>query len=193
MKADQGLLGTRAERRVDFYFPNGEKTPVAIRPITQLEEADAIAFALEFAKGRGVVEPEHGSVLFDIAVRAKVVATATLDVDSPAGKREPFFPSAEFVIEKYHSDAIIYLHQAWKIWQDECSPLVRVHNESELFEAMRGVAKDDDDHVFFSRLSPRTQAICARFSANLALSSQLGKSFDSSTTDTPPSAGASED
>ncbi len=184
MKADAALAlsGKQAEKPVEFPLPNGDKVPVLVRPITQLEEADAIQFAMTFAKGRGLDNPDYGSALFDIGHHAKIVSVATLDADSPKDAREPFFPSAEFVIEHYHPETVLYLYQHWKLWQDECSPLYRVKSPSELRDLTRKLAEDGDDFGFFSGLSPRTQAICARFTARLALSSPQLKSTASSPT-----------
>ncbi len=178
MKARAVLAGTKNEHKVAFSHPNGDPVDVLLRPITLIEQAEAERFARKFAGDAGT-----DSEMFVMAHQAKVMSFAALDPESPADKREPFFDDADFVLKNYHPDALVFLYGCWERWQDQCSPLQRVHTPEELLASIKGVAADDDDFRFFLRLSPRTRANCARFTARLALSSPELKSLLSSPTE----------
>jgi hypothetical protein len=182
VKASEALAGTSAEQTIEFMQPNGDKVPVMLRPYTQLEEAAAIAFAMAFAKERGLESADYGSALFDIGLRAHICATTTLDVDSPKTAREPFFKDAQFVIAKYQPDAILYLHQHQRAWQEKCSPLKRPQNGPELAALCKQIARASDDEAsfFFSSLGPSTQLACLRFTSAQWLGSLTASSSPTS-------------
>lgn len=184
MKAKLQLGGKKSTTSVDFQQPDGEPVKVLLRPITQLEEAESIAFAKKFAVDKGESEPDYGAALFDLALRAHVLLVATLDADSPEEARERFFPSVEYILAHYHPDALAHLHQRWSEWQEQTSPFVRIKGPAELKALIvKLAAEEGDDFAFFSQLSPRTRAHCMRFTAQLALTSPALKSIASSPTE----------
>jgi hypothetical protein len=179
MKLAPILLGSAAEDPVDLPMPNGSKVKALLRPITDIEDAEAIAYGVKFAADKGVQDAGHGHPLFDKGMRAYTLFLATLDVDSAPEARERFFAAPED-LSKFHPDWVLWLYQRWIVLQTRVSPLQRMESMDDLFEGLNEAAKDSDAFVFFCGLAPSTQASFMRFSARLALSSPEAKSFFSS-------------
>lgn len=186
MKAAQLLAGTDIEREVAFRAPRtGADFRVIFRPISDVEDAEAIAYGVKYAADRGIPNASHGHPLFDKGLRAYTLFVATLDVDSPKEKRERAFSSPEELL-KFHPDWVLWLYERWEVVQEETSPLIRMRSNEDLMRSCSQLASDDDSFGFFFGCSPATRAILARFTARLALDSPALKSFYSSQGETQP-------
>lgn len=146
-----------------------EPVRVLVRAVSALEEQLAVGFAITEARSKGCLKPEPGEALYDVALWSKVVASAYFDAESADGAA--FFDGgAAQVLEKLPVDSIAYLFQEQQRWQEEVAPSFKTKSGEELVEAVRAIATQAGD-VFFSRCSPSTQMLCARFMAGLLVSS----------------------
>lgn len=178
MKFSEVFRGTRAERRIVFSF-YGHETPILLRPLSALEESDAAAYAVKTATGKGTTAAAGDSV-YDAAYAAQTLSLACLDADSPTAARTPFFDGGpDQVLRELDADTIGALFADHQIWQERCSPALRVQTAGDLFALAKKVAEDDDPLVF-ARMSQRTQWSLLRFSAALLVHSQVLKSSSSS-------------
>lgn len=185
-----GLTRSPRTRQLDIVLPGvDEPVPVLVRALSALEEQQAVGFALTDAKAKGAVKAEAGEPLYDVAFWAKAVATAYVDSESADGA--PFFDGGVTqVLDKLPVDSIAYLFQEQQRWQEEVSPSFKTKSGDELVEAVRAIASQAGD-VFFSRCSPSTQMLSARFMAGLLVSSpdtswQSGSRATATTTPSSP-------
>lgn len=186
MKALQALRGKKAEASFDLPMPDGSTLPVLLRPITDLEDADSVQYATEFADKRGSKDAGPGDVQYEKGYRAHVLFTAVLDSDSSPDARERFFSSPDEITKSFHPEAILYLYERWQAHQDSVSPLLRAKSPEDFLQMARELTKGGDDSLrFFCRMSPLTRSSCMTFLARLALNSQQVRSSPISLSETP--------
>lgn len=189
MKFSEIAKGTSAERVTSFRF-HGQDVKVIFRPLSALEETDAAAAGIRYAKAKGA-SPEPGPV-YDAAFMAHTLCCGCLDPDSPPDARLPFFDKgADQILADLDTDTIAQLFEQQQMWQEECSPSTKAKSVAELFDLAKAVAADADPlGLAYARLSPRTRWTLQRFTANLLVESHVFKpSPSSSSAETPPNAG----
>lgn len=170
--------GTRATK-VATVALRGDPEPTEIRclirPLNGAEEAGVLASAIAFAKSRGADDPKPGHQLYEFGLWVHTVVIGCLDETAP---NEPYFESAEQVLEHLDRDRIALLFELQQTWQDECSPRLHhlspeAYKQSILEIALQG----DDAENPFEKWSPVLRLSWARFTAGLLLNSNEHKSL----------------
>ena len=179
MKFSQVAKGTFAEKRTTFRH-HGEEVVTLLRPLSAGEEIAVISKARASAVKSGVLDPKPGDSIYEAHLQSETLVLACLDPDSPpvAGRTSTFDEGPAQVLEM-DGDTILMLHEQHKIWQEECSPSIRVKSTKELFEIAKAVASSDDP-FFYARLSPSTRWQLLVFMAALLLKSPDFKAWSSS-------------
>lgn len=94
-----------------------------VRLLTGRETADVYEKAAELAKSRGVEkwDPAHPQCL--LMEKACAIARAYVDIESDIRNPDPFFASVDEVLDdpRIGPDNIVFLHERYEWWQDECS------------------------------------------------------------------------
>jgi hypothetical protein len=189
-------LGTAAEHDISIPLVGGDGNPVTIackvRPLTGAEEANAIEFATDYAKKRGVDEAHarEGTALWDLGYMVKVLHLACLDGESMP--RQPFFDGGpEQILAVLPRETIALLFELQQHWQDEVSPSQKRMPAHEMLAKVREWAEADDERPFV-RLSPGLRWICARSMARLLVTLLEGSSPSSSSTESTGQTSSSE-
>ena len=199
------IKGRRAERTLNCPIPGSEAglTCVAI-PLAGDEEAECLAFALKYAKDKGV-HAEHATVgnpLYDLAYAAKVVELTIRDPETgEPGRRSPTFSGAclkadgqpygsgvDEILGELQRETIMYLFRIAEHWADEVSPMRRQMSDLELVAGVRELAKEGDESLrFFDGCGPSMRLRLLRFMASQCASSLEPRSGPSGPTETTPS------
>jgi hypothetical protein len=170
-------IGARAERTIELpdVLHEGKPVPIILRPLTGIEEADALRRGYEFA-AQGNAKAEAGDPIYDLGVMVHTLAVGCLDPDSSTEDRKPFFDGgAEQILKQLGRETIHFLYQRHELWQDECSPYTRNMSANDLMLKVAEVASSIDDGPF-TRMSPATRWIFTRTTARLLLDSREDKS-----------------
>jgi hypothetical protein len=182
------LRGTRATRTTSFpVFENGEESdrPCLLVPLTGTEEADALSFAVKYARDKGAAELKAGDPLFDLGFMAK---TLTLGVRTPEGG--PMFASPASLLDALPRETMLYVWALLEDWQDACSPSVRKVTDEQLWVGAAALATGGSEgERFFDRLSPGMRRTYTLFLASQLFASPGRRSPSSSpvTATTTPS------
>jgi hypothetical protein len=178
------LRGNRATRATTFpVFEGGEETERAclLVPLTGTEEADALSFAVKYAREHGAAELKAGDPLFDLGFMAKALA---LGVRTPEGG--PMFGSVGDVLDALPRETLIYVYTLLEDWQDACSPSVRRTTHEQMLNSLALLATGGSEaERFFDRQSPGMRRELLLFSAHLlSASRELNSPTSSSPTAT---------
>lgn len=175
------LRGNRATRATSFpAFEGGEdvERPCLLVPLTGSEDAEALSYAVTYARAKGAAEPKPGDPLYDKGFMAKAVS---LGVRTPEGG--PFFSGPEDVLDALPRETMVFLYTLLEDWQDACSPSVRKVTDAQLWEGVAALGTGGTEaERFFDRQSPGMRRIYALFSA-----SQLSASPERKSPTTSPS------
>ena len=155
---------------------------VDVRPLTSLEEAEALSKARAFAVERGVKEPREGDPVYDRAVRTFFVAASCVDHESPKEAPEAFCTAED--AWKLDGERIALLYEQQVAWQDEISPRRLTLSEAEYVGYMTALAVAGED-LPFDLVPLATQRACLRISARQLFGSPTPKSQP--TSDSAPS------
>lgn len=133
---------------------------VAVRVLSNTEEADALGAARRRAIAKGLTDPKAGDQIYDLAVMVETCAIACLD---PNGS-ERFFESADQIWNELDRDTIAYIYQAQSAYADACSPRVRTLGPEEYIAGLAVLAGEDESASirFFERCGPGLQWRFAR-------------------------------
>lgn len=99
-------------------------TTVGVRVLTVDETELAYQRAISRAREKGVETWDDKHPLCRLALMLHTLAMCCVDVDSDPRRPEPFFDGGvEEIATSIHigQDNIVYLHERWENWQDECS------------------------------------------------------------------------
>lgn len=160
---------------------------VGVRVLTGDETASVYQKAQELALEKGVPEWKAEHPLCLLYEKACTIALACVDADSDPRKPEPFF--AEGVAEVLSSpligsDNIVYLHERWEWWQDECSFETAKMTAEEVIAVAMKHAEAPENESPLGRMRPGLRETYTRTLA-VALSSLLNpKSLSTSPTGT---------
>lgn len=181
--------GTRSEQVFELPPPDGVEANAsaplrcALRPLSGTEEAAALAAARDFAKSKGVERPGPGDPLYDLALMAHTIVLGTVDIDSPAEARTPFFDGGvEQLMAHYGREAIAYIYERHQLWQDQCAPGIKTLSGPEFMDAILTLGGEDEEAAFrfFCRSRPALQWSCVRSTAVTLVRSLLPKSLSGS-------------
>jgi len=169
--------GVRAEKVAELPPPDGGDgtgVPALVRALNGLEEERVLVAARARAIIGGVEKPELGEPVYDLAVMVEAIAAAYLDPDSPKDDRQPMFSDGDEVRGAYGREAIAYMYELQKSWQDEVSPTIAKLDAKGYVDAIAKLASGERDEalVFFYRLEPGIRASLA-----LTMASQLWSSL----------------
>jgi len=154
---------------------------VAVKVLTNSEEADVLAAARRRAVAKGVAEPKAGEPIYDLAVMVETVAAACFD---PTATTTPFFDSADQIWNDLDRDTIAFIYQAQAAFADKCSPQVRTLSPETYVAGLALLAGEDESASirFFERCGPGLQWNFARTLACQLLMRQTDKSGSGGTT-----------
>lgn len=188
MKLANIQKGTRTVRRVKLFYSGlrpkklaqipefaeeneeAEEPPhmvVGLRPLTGGEEATVLENAQAFAKGRGVEKWDDDHPQCILGKWVHQILLAAVDVDSP---EEPFFASESQILESRElgRDGIVFLADAQRQLQSDCSPHVQSMTAHEYIGFIATIAEADDPGPFFD-MAPALQWSCMRTMARQLL------------------------
>lgn len=194
MRWADAVKGTAAETEPfplpgGFVDASGRPVLMALRALSDGEDAKVLEEARKFAIARGVAEPSEGHALFEKGVCVWTVFLAAVDIDSPPSARRPFFDSADDLERPPLTPEIIgYLYERQRALQDAHSPRRRDLPIGEMVSRIVKEVESPDDR-FFSELSPYTQWRFHHFTCALAMSSPELKSLLSSPASSSQSSG----
>lgn len=195
MKASQlarGYLATKtvslplaapAPKSTDGPDPDGAQAvpaPVAVglAPLSPGDEALIYERARAYAIAHGLTDPKEGEELYEYGKALHRCLLGTVDVDSPAGRPEPFFDGGLSQLEgiaELGKDGVLTLAEMQQTYQDEVTGQLD-SLEGEKFEAtLRELAGPHGAPLWFS-LRPGLRVSCALTMARLLLASLSGKS-----------------
>ena len=176
MKFSDVAKGIAAERPVEIQL-RGKLCRPLVRPLSNDEETDVVAFAIKFAKGKGA-PAEEGNAVYDSGLMCQTIALAYLDPESDPKARESFFAGPD-EIRTLDTETIALLYEHQELWQRETSPSKRHVGAGDLMEMVRTLGEDEQDPLArlddFLRLSPPTRWSLVRFMAALLVSSHVLK------------------
>ena len=184
--------GTLATKAITLPF-NGAEHPLAVRPLNGLEEGEALAGALAYAKSKGVTAPAVGDRLYDLGLMANTVAIGCVQADDAT---KPFFDEGVTqILAHLDADRIALLYGLHQAWQDECSPRSSSMTGGEWFAKVMEVANARADEDPLARLRPGMRrdwerTIAVQYLTSLQAKSSSTPDSAASTTSAPPSADA---
>ena len=168
MKFADVAKGIKAEKVAAIFF-GGKTIPTRLRPLSAAEEIGVIADAVKAAQKAGVREPKPGDPIYEAHLKARTLALACLDPDSPEEARTTTFASPDEVLEM-DSDSVGILMEQQSMWQEECSPSINATSTKDLFKTAQEVSERGDPFDY-ARLSPVTRWRLQLFTAVLLCSS----------------------
>lgn len=192
IKAETLPLAAPAPKSTDGPDPDGAQAgpaPVAVglRPLTPGEEADIFARARAYAVSHGLTDPKEGEELYEYGKALHRCLLGTVDVDSPAGRTEPFFDGGLAQLEglaELGKDGVLTLAEMQQTYQDEVTGQLESLDGDKLEATLRELAGPHGAPFWFS-LRPGLRVSFALTMARLLLASLSGKS--SSTSPAAPS------
>jgi len=168
--------GTRSVLPIEVPFGD---TVIAcgVRPMIAAEEASALAGATVFAVGKGISDPKPEHALYELALRAHVIAIACVDLES-AGQSEPYFASADEVMAHLDRDRIALIHEKQQSWQDHCSVRQSAMGKDEFWNTILGCAQGvEESDRFLSESRPVLRASFTASICSLLLDSPEARHF----------------
>lgn len=181
--------GTRATRPVVLSY-GGVDVPLAVRPLTGAEEAEALAEGRAYAVGKGIAAPGPTDRLYEIGYMAATLVLGCVDADDPAA---PFFASAAEVLDNLDTDRIAYLYEQQQAWQDWCSPRPKNMDAGEFIAlvlrlAEEGAGAEADDPLVTLRPSLRrsfARTLARQYMSRLTPSGGSGSASEPGTSTLP--------
>lgn len=175
--------GDRARKNVQLDVGRDTPASIDVRVLRPDEEADVLAYALKFAKDRGVTDPRDGDALYDLGRWVRTAALACVDPESSKDDPKPFFDGGVEQIlgsRRITREHLAFLYEHQEAWQDECSPYEKDVGASEMMVRTIAIAKGDTDP--FVRMRPST-----RFNFTRTLAARYLNSLAARSSSTPPS------
>jgi hypothetical protein len=201
-------LAMQRESDKELAVANGEpaitdEVTVGLRVLTLAELATVYQKAGDFARERGVKEPNEADPIYDLGLKIYTCAIACVDHESDVKDPEPFFgkrgdleSAARELLESVHigRDGIAYLAEQHEVWQDTCNPQANKVPLSKFYELIAGFADDDSDTALKTFLACRPGMLfrLLRFMANLLKILHLDKSLSGVTTAETKSSGSEQ-
>lgn len=161
---------------------------VGLRVLTLEELATVYQKAGEFARERGVKEPNETDPIYNLGVSIYICAIACVDPDSDPKNPEPFFgkrgdlgSAALELLSSPHigRDGIAYLAEQHEAWQDEANPQANKIPPSKLYDLVVEFADKNERKglASFLALRPGMRWRCMRFMASQLVNLPQFKSF----------------
>lgn len=163
-----------------------DEVMVGLRVLTLDELVTVQEKAGDFARKRGVKEPNETDPIFSIGASIYACALACVDPDSSAKDPEPFFgtrgdleSAALQLLSSPHigRDGIAYLTESQEAWQDLCNPRANKVPPSVFYDSIVSLADKDPDVALriFLGYRPAMQFRSLRTLAGLLVNLQQGK------------------
>lgn len=174
--------GAKARKRIDLEI-RGDKYSVDIRVLTPMQEIEAKAAAIAFAKERGVTDPDFGNDIYDLAFAAHIALVACIDPESPVDAPKQQFSDLDDVLSgDLETDHILAIAAMWKKFQQESGGSLEAMSVEATEKAIIALADDNEAAaaLFFFRMLPGTQLSLARFMASRLLTLLLDNSNSTS-------------
>jgi len=174
---------------------------VGLRILTLNELATVYQKAGDFARERGVKEPNEADPIYNLGVSVYTCASACVDPDSDVKNPEPFFgtrgdleSAALELLNSVHigRDGIAYLAEQQEAWQDSCNPQANKVSPAKFYEIVVGMSDDNPDESLktFLGLRPGMRLNSMRIMAKLLKTLQWDKSFIGAITPEKTSSGS---
>jgi hypothetical protein len=165
---------------------NPDEIMVGLRILTLNELALVYQKAGDFARERGVKEPNETDPIYNLGVSVYICAIACVDPDSDVKNPEPFFgargdieSAARELLDSIHigRDGIAYLAEQHEAWQDLCNPQANKVPPSKFYELIVEMADKNTDVALktFLALRPGMRFRLACFTASLLKTLHLEK------------------
>lgn len=167
---------------IDFEVRPGVVDRIRVLPVLSALDVEIAKRAREFAESKGG-KPEKGQPEYEIGIHVFTILFACKDPDSPADKPEPYFASAEEILDEKHGldrSRITLLFEHQMRVQEEYAPKVaRNMTAVEFFDLLeRTTEADEGAELPLERLPRATQRTAVRGFALLAKSLLLDRSGD---------------
>lgn len=171
-ESDKATASTNGEPAIP------DEVTVGLRILTLDELATVYQKAGEFARTRGVKDPNEADPIYNLGVSVYICAIACVDPDSDVKDPEPFFgtrgdieSAARELLSSIHigRDGIAYLAEQHEAWQDLCNPQANKVPSSEFYKLVVELSDKNPDHALktFLALRPGMRFRLACFMANL--------------------------
>lgn len=143
---------------------NQSEIQVGLRVITLNELATIYQKAGDFARERGVKEPNETDPIYALGQAIYTCAIACVDPDSDVKDPEPFFgtrgdleSAARELLDSVHigRDGIAYLAEQHENWQDACNPQANRVSPSVFYDLIVKMADDNPDKALETFLALR--------------------------------------
>lgn len=187
-----------AQREADAIEQTGEpaknmEVQVGLRVLTLGELATIYQKAGDFARERGVKEPNDTDPIYALGLSIYTCAIACVDPDSDVKDPDPFFgtrgdieSAARELLDSVHigRDGIAYLSEQHENWQDQNNPQANRVAPHVFYDLIVEMSDDDQDKALrtFLGLRPGLRLRFATFMAKLLRTSLLDKSSSGVTT-----------
>ncbi len=157
---------------------NQNEIQVGLRVLTLDELATIYQKAGDFARERGVKEPNETDPIYALGLSIYTCAVACVDPDSDVKNPDPFFgtrgdleSAARELLESVHigRDGIAYLTEQHENWQDACNPQANRVSPHQFYDLIVEMADDNPDKALktFLALRPGLRLRFATFMAKL--------------------------
>jgi hypothetical protein len=184
-------LAAQRESDKALAVANGEpaipdEVTVGLRVLTLDELATVLQKAGDFARERGVKEPNEADPIYELGLKIYTCAIACVDHESDVNNPEPFFgtrgdleSAARELLDSVHigRDGIAYLAEQHEVWQDLCNPQANKVPMHRFYELIVEFSDDDTDKALKTFLACRLGMLfrLLRFMANLLKTLHSGK------------------
>jgi hypothetical protein len=174
--------GTLEGEVIDFEIRPGLIDRIRVLPLLGSSDAEIAEKARHFAEKRGA-KPEKKAPEYEIGVYVHTLLLACKDPDSPTEKPDPYFASAEEILDEKHGldrsrIALLYEHQM-RIQEAYAPKIAHGLGAVEFFDLLQKTTEADEGaELPFERLPRATQRTFVRGIALLATTSLLPKSGD---------------
>jgi hypothetical protein len=170
-------LAAQRENDAATATMNGEpaipdEVMVGLRILTLNELTTVYEKAGNFARERGVKEPNEADPIYNLGVSIYICAMACVDPDSDVKNPEPFFgtrgdleSAARELLDSVHigRDGIAYLAEAHEAWQDICNPRANRIAPNVFYDTVVAMADDNPDKALATFLALRPGMLLASF------------------------------
>lgn len=157
-----------------------DQVMVGLRILTLNELTKVYEKAGDFARERGVKEPNEADPIYNLGTSIYICAMACVDPDSDAKDPEPFFgtrgdleSAARELLDSVHigRDGIAYLAEAHESWQDICNPRANRIAPNVFYDTVVALADNNPDKALATFLALRPGMLLAfmRTTARLLL------------------------
>lgn len=171
-ESDKALAAEKGESAIP------DEVTVGLRVLTLDEVATIYQKAGDFARERGVKEPNETDPIYDLGLKIYTCAIACVDPDSDVKNPEPFFgtrgdleSAARELLSSVHigRDGIAYLSEQQENWQDHCNPQANKIAPHRLYELVVELSDANPDNALktFLACRPGLRLRLLTFMANL--------------------------